>query len=345
VPVADSVIANRIGDGGTSMASADTADSPINGLLKRILWQVQNFLNRFPSALGPQTSATSLSTVLSSDHPTISVSGPLTNTELRLNPVAVSGPLTDTQLRASAVSISQEKFRTIETLTWATTGASAYFPITSYPVGTIFRIDGNFNGSTNNRYTLAEGSTTSIPVSSFTSVPLTDWATGTVVSASVGTEGGTFYYRKNNDSTRFLGFKKVSGSAGDNAAATISVYYESDDLNQGRSVVLSKPLTDGQLRASAVKVDQVKTLEFTQITGTAPENPTDILTANTGRNYLLFQNLSEQPIHLSFSGPATTSSLRVDGGGGLVFESGIVPSNAVSILRTATNQSYYLTHA
>jgi hypothetical protein len=212
-------------------------------------------------------------------------------------------------------------------------------------VGTIFRIDGDFEGSTNNRYTLAESFSTSIPVSSFISLPLTDWETGTVVPASVGTTGGTFYYRKNNDSKNYLGFKKVSGSAGDNATATFSVYYESDELNQGRSVVLSKPLTDGQLRASAVKVDQVKTLEFAQISGTAPENPTDILPANAGRSYLLFQNLSEQPIHLSFSGPATTSSLRVDGGGGLVFESGIVPSNAVSILRTAVNQNYYLAHA
>jgi hypothetical protein len=97
--------------------------------------------------------------------------------------------------------------------------------------------------------------------------------------------------------------------------------------------------------AARVPVNGVRTLAFAEIPGTAPEDPTDILPANAGRSYLLFQNLSEQPIHLSFSGPATTSSLRVDGGGGLVFESGIVPSNAVSILRTAENQKYYLAHA
>jgi hypothetical protein len=93
------------------------------------------------------------------------------------------------------------------------------------------------------------------------------------------------------------------------------------------------------------EVGQIKRVALLEVTGTAPADSTEILAENPNRNYLLFQNLSEQPIHLSFSGPATTSTLRVDGGWGLVFESGIAPTNAVAIVQTAQNQSYYLAHA
>jgi hypothetical protein len=221
VPVTDNVTANRIGDGNTSMASADNADSPVNGLLKRILWQIQNFLNRFPSALGPQTSATSLSTVLSSDHPTISVSGPLTNTELRLNPVAVSGPLTDTELRANPVPVS------------------------------------------------------------------------------------------------FGAAQPVSG-----------------------------PLTNTELRANPVNVDQVNRFNFVGGAGTTTLISQEVVPANASRNYFLFQNLSEQPVYLSFNGSATLiNSLRIDGGGAVVFDSGIVPTNQIQVLGTAAGSNYYYLHA
>jgi hypothetical protein len=129
-------------------------------------------------------------------------------------------------------------------------------------------------------------------------------------------------------------------------AARVPVDLGSTSISfSGSNITVSNEVEVKNSDGNPIPVNGVRTLAFAEIPGTAPENPTDILPANAGRSYLLFQNLSEQPIHLSFSGPATTSSLRVDGGGGLVFESGIVPSNAVSILRTAANQKYYLAHA
>lgn len=52
------------------------------------------------------TANTSLASIDSKLTSPLSVTGPLTDVELRATPVAVSGPLTDTQLRASAVPVS-----------------------------------------------------------------------------------------------------------------------------------------------------------------------------------------------------------------------------------------------
>ena len=57
-------------------------------------------------ALGQTTMSGSVPVTLASNQPAITVTGPLTDTQLRATAVAVSGPLTDSQLRATPVPVS-----------------------------------------------------------------------------------------------------------------------------------------------------------------------------------------------------------------------------------------------
>jgi hypothetical protein len=79
-------------------------------------------------------------------------------------------------------------------------------------------------------------------------------------------------------------------------------------------------------------------------TGTAPLNSESILPASDKRRYLFLQNLSSAPLYVNFTNPATTSSLRLDAGASLTFEGTFVPQNEVNLLRSTSNQQYYLAY-
>ena len=84
---------------------------------------------------------------------------------------------------------------------------------------------------------------------------------------------------------------------------------------------------------------------LSEATGTAALSSSEVLVANTARKYLLIQNLSTAPMHISFAGVASTSSLRLDGSASLCFESSVVASNAIRLIGTQAGQKYYIAHA
>lgn len=57
----------RIGRKDEAAAATDTADSGLNGLLKRLLQRITTFIGLFPSSIGQKTAAGSLAVVLASD--------------------------------------------------------------------------------------------------------------------------------------------------------------------------------------------------------------------------------------------------------------------------------------
>jgi hypothetical protein len=112
------------------------------------------------------------------------------------------------------------------------------------------------------------------------------------------------------------------------------------------SQAVTGPLTNTELRANPVNVAQVNRFNFVGGAGTTTLISQEVVPWNDSRNYFLFQNLSEQPVYLSFNGPATSpNSLRIDGGGAVVFDSGIVPTNQIQVLGTAAGSNYYFLHA
>lgn len=82
-----------------------------------------------------------------------------------------------------------------------------------------------------------------------------------------------------------------------------------------------------------------------EVTGTASATSNTELAANANRIYLFIQNLSSAAIHVSFGGTASTSTLRIDAGGSIVFEGNTTPTTAINIIRTTAGQNFYIAHA
>ena len=79
-------------------------------------------------------------------------------------------------------------------------------------------------------------------------------------------------------------------------------------------------------------------------TGMAPLASAVLLPQSTARRYLLLQNLSTAPLHINFGAAASTSTLRLDAGGSLVFESNYIPQNAIHMIGTTAEQKYIILH-
>jgi hypothetical protein len=94
-----------------------------------------------------------------------------------------------------------------------------------------------------------------------------------------------------------------------------------------------------------IPVLPISSLTLNRATGFAPATSQEVLPANSNRKYLLVQNLSSAPFHINFTDAASTSTLRIDALGAAVFESGVVPTNAINMVRTVANQQYYIVHA
>ena len=94
-----------------------------------------------------------------------------------------------------------------------------------------------------------------------------------------------------------------------------------------------------------IPVLPISSLTLNRATGFAPATSQQVLPANLNRKYLLVQNLSSAPFHINFTDAASTSTLRIDALGAAVFESGVVPTNAINMVRTVANQQYYIVHA
>lgn len=133
-------------------------------------------------------------------------------------------------------------------------------------------------------------------------------------------------------------------------ADSLTIYYD-DGASREEITALSDLITirgahpASWLASGDVPVDPVKSISLSEITGIAPDADNEVLTANPGRNYLLIQNLSSAPFHISFGGTATTSTLRIDAFGSIVFDGGVVASNAIRMIRTVAGQQYYIAHA
>jgi hypothetical protein len=107
------------------------------------------------------------------------------------------------------------------------------------------------------------------------------------------------------------------------------------------TVSASRLLVDGSGVTQPITGQSVA---FSEVTGTAPAASTEVLGANAARRFLLIQNLSTAPFHISFGGIASTSTLRIDGGATLVFEGLVMPNQNIRMIQTQSNQGYYIAH-
>jgi hypothetical protein len=67
------------------------------------------------------------------------------------------------------------------------------------------------------------------------------------------------------------------------------------------------------------------------------------LASNSSRQYLLIQNVSDTDMYFNFGATATTDHLFIaKSGGGIVFESGFVPTDAVNVICSASSKKFYI---
>jgi hypothetical protein len=108
---------------------------------------------------------------------------------------------------------------------------------------------------------------------------------------------------------------------------------------------LTQPLTDTQLRATPVPVrPRNGTLTVTAGSTSASANTSaQALASNASRQYLLIQNVSDTDMYFNFGATATADHLFVaKSGGGIVFESGFVPTDAVNAICSAASKKFYI---
>ena len=88
---------------------------------------------------------------------------------------------------------------------------------------------------------------------------------------------------------------------------------------------------------------------ITRTTGTTSgtaSTSTQALASNADRQYLLIQNISDTDMYFNFGAAATTSNLLIaKSGGGIVFESGYVPTDAVNVICSAASKSFFILSA
>ena len=89
--------------------------------------------------------------------------------------------------------------------------------------------------------------------------------------------------------------------------------------------------------------------------GTVTRTTGDTVTANTSkealassssRRYLLIQNISDTDMYFNFGATATTDNMLITkNGGGIVFESGYVPTDAVNVICSGADKKYFILSA
>jgi hypothetical protein len=112
---------------------------------------------------------------------------------------------------------------------------------------------------------------------------------------------------------------------------------------------LSQPLTDTQLRATAVPVSgsvtalsSTGTITTRSSTITTGGTSQQVAASNTSRKYFVIQNISDTAMYLGVGyTPTTTTGLLLSAnGGGMIFETSFIPTQAINVLCATTGKAF-----
>jgi len=110
---------------------------------------------------------------------------------------------------------------------------------------------------------------------------------------------------------------------------------------------LQVTLANTGANTTALRVEP-KNGAVTRTTGdTATANTSkQALASNSSRRYLLIQNISDTDMYFNFGATATTDNMLITkNGGGIVFESGYVPTDAVNVICSGADKKYFILSA
>ena len=112
---------------------------------------------------------------------------------------------------------------------------------------------------------------------------------------------------------------------------------------------LSQPLTDTQLRATAVPVSgsvtalsSTGTITTRSSTITTGGTSQQVSASNSSRKYFVIQNISDTAMYLGVGyTPTTTTGLLLSAnGGGMIFETSFIPTQAINVLCATTGKAF-----
>ena len=110
---------------------------------------------------------------------------------------------------------------------------------------------------------------------------------------------------------------------------------------------LQVTLANTGANTTALRVEP-KNGAVTRTTGdTATANTSkEALASSSSRRYLLIQNISDTDMYFNFGATATTDNMLITkNGGGIVFESGYVPTDAVNVICSGADKKYFILSA
>ena len=178
---------------------------------------------------------------------------------------------------------------------------------------------------------------TAVPVS-FTSSGTTGSTAPTNANLMGGTDGTNLRGLKTDSSGRVSAQIFDSSGTALTYASTGTAGTPSSDVISVQGITGGTPLPV-RPRNAAVTVTAGTT------SGTA-NTSAQALASSTTRQYLLIQNISDTDMYFNFGAAATTSNMLITKtGGGVVFETGFVPTDAVNVICSAASKSYYILSA
>lgn len=274
--------------------------------------------------------------------PSHPVTGPLTNTELRATVVpvslasvpshAVTGPLTDTELRATAVSVRTGN--TVGGLPMVSIGFDSFagalrvsatgnpLPVSLQSTGanaTAIKIDGSgVTQPVSGPLTNTELRAAVVPVS-LASVPSHPVTGSGSFTAAQATASSLKAQAQILDSAGSLLTYAATGTAGTPGVDVVSV----QGVSSGVAIAVSGPVTDTQLRASAIPVSDRGSVGQATVTTFTSTSSLVLMASNSARKLLTVFNEGAGVLNLLYgAGTASTVnySVRINSGDYLEIE-------------------------
>jgi len=185
----------------------------------------------------------------------------------------------------------------------------------------------------------------SVSVSNFPAtqpVSGTFWQATQPVSGTVTANAGTGSFTVAQATATNLNASVVQGTA-------TNLKTQAENYQGGSAVGSANPLqvtlanTGANTTALQVRPSNGTLTVTSGSTSASANTSAQALASNSSRQYLLIQNVSDTDMYFNFGATATTDHLFIaKSGGGIVFESGFVPTDAVNVICSSASKKYYI---
>ena len=245
------------------------------------------------------------------------VSGPLTDTELRATPVPVSGTFWQaTQPVSGTVTANAGTNLNTSALALESTATSIKTAVET--------LDNAISGNE-----------MQVDIVSSAAIPVTDNGGTLTVDGTVTAAQAT---AANLNAT-------VVQSTATNLRTQAESYQGGTAVGSGNPLQVTLANTGANTTALRVEPKNGAVTRTTGDTDTANTSK-EALASSSSRRYLLIQNISDTDMYFNFGATATTDNMLITkNGGGIVFESGYVPTDAVNVICSGADKKYFILSA